>query len=80
MGRGYTAMTRQDIAEAYYVYLYMWHRGESSPEHKRLTRLQTWFKPRHGLRVRTLSEPAQEVYDNLVFNGYKENRYGRHAK
>jgi hypothetical protein len=57
---------RFDICEAYYLFLSEWHTGQDSWEYARLSRLLTWFTPRHGLRdFYDLTDNGQEIYLGL---------------
>ena len=55
---------RFDIVEAHYLFCEHYHSGQWSPEYARLCRISRYYKP-SPMGV-TLSENAQDIYDNLV--------------
>jgi hypothetical protein len=58
---------RFDICAAWNLYLQHNHGGQFSPEHKRLCRLQSVYKPSHSEEyVHGLSQNALEIYAKLV--------------
>jgi hypothetical protein len=70
---------RFDITEAYYCYLSAYHSGQNSKEYARLSRMLTWFKPRHNLRVGTLSHEGARIYLRLVAKHHGQLMAGYHA-
>jgi hypothetical protein len=56
---------RFDIVEAYYLFFSHYHRGQSSLEYSRLSKIVGYFKPRFNLSFETLSDNAKEIYSNL---------------
>jgi len=57
---------RFDIVEAYFCFFTDYHDGQWSDKYKRLSKIYSYFTPRHSLRMETLSENAREIYDNLI--------------
>ncbi|MCE5255006.1 MAG: hypothetical protein LLG45_12520 [Actinomycetia bacterium] len=57
---------RIDICEAYYLFLSLWHEGQSSLKYQRLCRLVAYFHPRPSLRLATLTPNGKALYSALV--------------
>jgi hypothetical protein len=57
---------RFDIAEAYWCYFIEWHGGQNSVEYRRLSKMDSYFKPRHNLSSDTLEENSREIYTGIV--------------
>ncbi len=60
---------RFDICEAYYLYFNNYHSGQWSDNYRRLCRMRRFFRPRHNLRVETLSENGRDIYHRLESKG-----------
>lgn len=62
-----------EVAEALYIWLSDWHKGQWSDEYAALCELTEpgLFKPRPSLKGSTLDETSKEVYSMLNKNNYR---------
>lgn len=57
---------RFDIMEAWYLFLGHYHQGQGCELYARLSKLTSYFDPRPGLAIGTLSEEGRRIYIDLM--------------
>ena len=57
---------RFDICEAWYLALSECHRGQWSPEYKRLSRMSKYFDPSQLLSINSLTDNGLAIYENAI--------------
>ncbi len=60
-------MSRFDIAEAWFLYLYSHNCGQSCKNYQRLCKMMEWFSPRHSLSdFDDLTDESKIIYKQIV--------------